>query len=186
METKAIMFDVETLSTKPNAYVTQIGFCAAILETREYLLAPRSFLTIYLPVEQKNADIEFETVAWWVQQKDAITHEIFVESNAKRRHRFGIFEDLQVLINGLGTGTTIWASPAMFDMPVLFNYFNGRAWNYRVERDLKTLACTFDPDGNLKPPPNPLKHNAAADAGWQMEYLMNLWAVLPVKAAKPA
>lgn len=176
LATKVLMIDIETLSLKPNAYVTQVGFCAAVLETREYIVLPTSMLTYGDDVErQPDADIEFDTICWWMKQDKSVADSIFAQSGVTRHHRHAIFAELQRVLRLLGDGATVWASPAMFDLPILTNYFGAKPWKYDVERDMMTLHRVHDPNGELQPPDNTKLHDAAADAHWQMVYLFNLW-----------
>lgn len=165
----AMMIDIETLSLSPNAYVTQIGLCIADVETREYLVEPVNFWTDTL----QPGKIEYETVSWWMNQEREAARSVFNEAEAKRLPE-EIFYHIEEWIKDF-PGMTIWGSPAMFDLPILTTFFGDKKpWIYNMERDMMTLYKVIDPKGELKPPPNELAHDAAHDAKWQMEYLLNL------------
>jgi hypothetical protein len=69
----------------------------------------------------------------------------------------------------------VWASPAMFDLPILTSLWGGnKPWSYSRERCLMTLRSHVDPRGELRPPENTKAHDGAADAEWQMNYLLAL------------
>lgn len=171
--TIAMMIDIETLSLKPTAYVTQVGYCVANLDTGEYLLNPTSWRTTK---GQPHADIDFDTVRWWVQQDKAVAASVFgFDANpAPVQHPMMIAGEIAKALDTHDV-QTVWASPAMFDLPILTHLWHGqKPWVYNQERCLMTLYKTIDPEGALKPPPNEMHHDAAADAKWQMDYLIRL------------
>lgn len=168
----AMMLDIETLALTPDAYVTQIGVCVADLDTREYLFEPTNFWTD----SQQNGRIDINTVGWWMQQDRNVAASVF-DPKAKRTDAAGIFVMLEHLYET--HECTVWASPAMFDLPILTRFFdNQKPWKYNDERDMMTLYKLLDPTGTNAPPPNEKAHDAAADAKWQMEYLFRLHNML--------
>ena len=165
----AMMIDIETLSLNPTAYVTQIGFCVADLETGEYLVQPRSIW----PEDSQNGEIDINTVSWWMQQDKSVARNVFVKP-AEKTPVASARTFLTALVEKYDC--TVWASPAMFDLPILTNLFGGRKpWKYYNERCLMTLYKLVDPQGKLRLPANGAEHDAAADAKWQMDYLLALW-----------
>ena len=167
----AMMIDIETLSLRPDAFVTQVGVCVANTVTREYLLTPtNSWLT---PEGQEGRDKNFDTICWWMQQDPKVAAGVF-KSPEPRTSPEALFYLLKKWADGY-PAITIWGSPAMFDLPVLTSLWGGRKpWKYNYERDMMTLYKLVDPTGALQPPDNDKAHDAAADAQWQMEYLFNL------------
>ena len=168
----AMMLDIETLSLGPTAYVTQIGVCVAALAERRYLIEPRNYWT----TDEQSGRIDFETVQWWMAQDRKVAEGVF-RKDVIRFSPDRIFEVLKELVDIYDC--SVWASPAMFDLPILTSFFGGRKpWKYNVERDLMTLYKMFDPDKILQPAANSSEHDAAADAKWQMDYLMNIYSNL--------
>jgi hypothetical protein len=180
----ALMIDIETLSLRPDAFVTQVGLCVANTRTREYLKQPTNYWLS--PVWQKGA-IDFDTVKWWMNQDPKVAAGVFnapkralnpdIEDRVSPRELFHIIE----AIVKAHAGITVWGSPAMFDLPVLTSMWSNDAqsagskpWKYNSERDMMTLYKYLDPEGKLQPPANDKAHDAAADAQWQMEYLFRL------------
>jgi 3' exoribonuclease, RNase T-like len=175
MSTPALMIDTETLSLRPDAVVVQVGLVKADLDTGEILLPPTG---VYPCTDlQQGRHVEVSTVMWWMEQDRAVQKSVFLDDEAKRTVTLvtpaGLFDTIAAHIDDQ---TTVWAWPSTFDMPLLANLFGGKTpWKYNRVRDLKTLAHTLDPDGELKPGENPAAHNAVADADWQMRYLLTLW-----------
>ena len=176
---KALMIDIETLGLQPTALVHQIGFCGADLETGGYWIPPTN-----LYVHPTHAvGVDFETVCWWMRQSDAartavfpadITRITMIEAHAELK---AAYEDL----GGAEGGATVWASPAMFDLPMLTHSFatvigerESKPWPYYMERDLMTLYKMLDPEKLLKPT-NPIEHDAASDAKAQMDHLIAIF-----------
>jgi len=170
---RALMIDNETFALGPNAYLTQVGLCVANLRTREYEIPPTNFWMTQAGQEGRIIDVE--TVAWWVQQKPEISHGVLmVPEGTERTHPDVLFQRIKEIVDK-EEGTTVWASPAMFDLAQLTSLWDGRKpWKYNMERDMMTLYKLIDPQGVLAPPENDSAHNAGADAGWQMECLFNL------------
>lgn len=168
----ALMIDIETLGLSPGAAVTQVGYCVADIETREYTLPPRA---LFLNPNDQGREIDFGTVQWWMKQDRAVADGVFSDK-AERVHHAHAFNVMQSIVRE-HERCEVWASPAMFDLPILTSLWGGKKpWVYNMERDLMTLYKLLDPSKLLEPPDNGKAHDAAADAHWQMEYLMNLWA----------
>lgn len=179
-----MMIDIETLALGPRAFVTQFGVCVANVKTREYLVKP----TNYWLSKENQADrlIDFDTVRWWMTQDPKVSAGVFnapkladgSEKNGSKEDRVSpkeLFFIAEALVKT--HNCTVWGSPAMFDLAILTDLWGTRKpWKYNAERDMMTLYKLIDPQGVLHPPNNVAQHDAAADAGWQMEYLFNLLA----------
>ena len=164
----AMMLDIETLGLNPDSYVTQIGVCVADLDSRKFMVEPTNFWT----TQEQPGKMDFGTIQWWMQQDRKVAESVF---NAKVARNSA--EDVFAYLKGMCSAyqCTVWASPAMFDLPILTHYFGGRKpWKYNDERCLMTLYKLLDPQRGLAPPKNEMAHDAASDARWQMEYLFNL------------
>lgn len=168
----AMMIDIETLSLLPDAFVTQVGVCVSDTATREILVAPTNFwLTDDSQVGRR---MDISTVRWWVGQDAKVAAGVFNTPEGHSRctpaELFDYFKALVVKYPGM----TVWAGPAMFDLPILTTLWGSKPWHFRSERDLTTLRELVDPERSLVPPENDAHHDAAADASWQMAYLHNL------------
>lgn len=167
----AMMIDIETLSLRPNAYVTQVGFCVANLDMGQCLKEPVGWL---MNDDQPNSHKDINTIRWWLNQSDEVAALVFGSEDSLRIDASTLFYTIEAAIATIGV-TEVWASPAMFDLPILTNLWGGKKpWSYDQERCMMTLRKRIDPEGVLAPPPNTRHHDAAADAEWQMHYLIAL------------
>lgn len=165
-----MMIDLETLSLMPDAYVLQIGVSIADRHTGEWVLESQSYFIEESGQEGRRKDLD--TIRFWAQQDPVVADSVFLPTDS----RYSIAESFEaiwrlVCVNNI---QEVWAGPAMFDLPVLTSLWGNKPWIYNTERDLGTIKKLFDPRGELLPPPNEMFHNAAADARWQMQYLINL------------
>src|SRR5690606_10227197 len=149
--TIAMMIDIETLSLRPDAYVTQVGYCVANLDTGEFLINP---LNVWVSDEgQRHRRKDISTIQWWMNQDRKVAASVF-NGTARRHFPDELFEDLAEDVQQMEV-EEVWASPAMFDLPTLTSLWRGRRpWKYNQERCLMTLYKLFDPNGLLLPPPN--------------------------------
>lgn len=182
--TIALMIDIETLSLRPDAYVTQVGYCVANLDTGEYLAHPTA---VWLgDVGQYDRHKDTATIRWWMQQDKDVAAGVFGSDDTVRLHPFNLFDDLAAHITEGGV-EEVWASPAMFDLPILTGLWDGlKPWKYNQERCMMTLYKRIDPHGVLAPPSRENHHDAAADALWQMEYLTRLHGFMRDNAMRAA
>lgn len=182
---KAIMIDIETLGLRVDSAIVQIGVCAADLRTGEYLVAPLNWWVN--PLEDAYVDID--TVRWWMQQSDAARTAVFGMEGIAVAPISSVYWQLhdvyQNILGGQDAGVTVWASPAMFDLPMLTQTFSralnqrdAKPWPYYMERDLMTLYKMLDPEKKLKPT-NPVEHDAASDAKAQMDHLIAIFQANP-------
>lgn len=174
--TVALMIDLETLSLRPTAYITQVGYCIANRETGQYLVEPTNVLME--EQGQGSSNIDIATVRWWIQQDKDVASGVFGSENSERMSANTLHGLFLYLVEAWKV-EEIWAKPAMFDLPVLTNLWKGnKPWAHWQECDLMTLSKFVDPEKQLRPPANATAHDAAADAHWQMQYLINITASL--------
>lgn len=165
----AVMIDTETLGLNPDALVLQIGYCVADLDSGHYLVKP---VTLNLHNhEQPTRDIDAGTVRWWLQQDKKVFDSVFFPT--EYRSLADVKAELVGVVSSYGNNVTVWAKPAMFDLPLVKSLFACSLWSHRKERDMQTVIAMLDPDRKLVPPNN-MAHNAGADAAWQMDYLLAL------------
>lgn len=170
VSTRALMIDIETLSLRPDAHVTQIGYVLADTISGEVLLPARN---LWVAVDQGVRDINLGTVRWWLKQDSKVIRSVLAPTDP-RVTPDEAFDILKGVVDA-SPGVTVWGSPAMFDLPILTSLWGGRKpWKYNFERDMMTLYKLLDPAGQLQPPHNDMGHDAASDALWQMNYLVRL------------
>lgn len=178
------MLDIECLSLRPEAVVLQIGYCTYDFKNRKYVsygipkeicgdIPGAGFLN--LDVDSQIAagrHVDFSTIKWWMGVDPKVREDVF--STAFGRVAAEDAWDPVAYI--CRNSDEIWAGPAMYDLPIITSLFKGeKPWeDYRKERCLSTFAKAVDPLKTLQPPDNGSAHNGAADAKWQMEYLIRL------------
>lgn len=169
----AMMIDIETLSLRSDAYVAQIGYSVANLDTGEFLDEG----TIDLAHEgQEDRHQDDATIQWWLSQdKDTF---ITVFQGKNRISKEDAFKYLEGVVQKFGVNS-VWAKQASFDFAVLAHLWEGkRPWNFRAENEMRVMNRYLDPDGaiakgvqeNLKY----MAHHAGDDAKFQMEVLIKL------------
>jgi hypothetical protein len=172
---KILMLDCETLALTPDAVVTQIG---AVFFDLQYPEAAAHGQTWWPDLaEQAGRRIDVNTVMWWMQQSDHARKSLIVAPH-KREKKREILAHLTKLMT-VHNVETVWAKPAMFDLPLLTDYFGAKPWSHRVERDMQTIVRMYDPEGKLAPAGDPDKaHDAAYDALWQCQYLERIYGLV--------
>lgn len=161
---KDIMLDLETLGTRHDAMIIQIGACYFDRETGEI---GRAFSVNIDPKGYEDKfTIDYGTIAWWFQQSDAA-----------RRAVMGNTLSLEEALRILGdfffdpSDVCIW-SHATFDMPILANAFNivgiKNRLPFRNARDIRTLMDLAGPSAPMSR--DGIHHNALDDCKYQVEY----------------
>lgn len=163
-----LMIDNETLSLRPDACIVQVGYCVANVVTKEFLVRPTD-----LNLRGDGGFIDANTVRFWANQPDEARLAV-LNPDAEFVRPHDVYNTFKALVDSY-PGLTVWASPAMFDLPQLTTSWGGRKpWKYGAELDMGTLYKLLDPHGALKPAHRGTQHVASADAEWQMHYLFNL------------
>jgi hypothetical protein len=170
---KILMLDCETLALTPDAVITQIAAGCYDLEAGEML----SLYSWHPNLdEQASRRVDPNTVMWWLQQSGQARNALQCPAQNRRTatqieaHVSNLLRTHQL--------KTVWASPAMFDLPLLTNYFGSKPWSYRDERDMSTIKRLFDPHGEIEatiPTDEQRQHDAAYDVEWQCAYLHALY-----------
>lgn len=170
--TTALMLDVETLALTPDAHVVQVGFCVGDWKTKEVLVSRQ---TRWMEDEPRGR-FDPDTARWWLTQDLAVIKRVFVSQPDDRVSAEDLHRELAAVAGRFNCD--VWASPAMFDLPILTSMFQraglGKPWKYSSERDMMTLYKLIDPQGGLQPPANEMEHDAGCDAEWQLRYLFRL------------
>jgi hypothetical protein len=177
----AVMIDLETLALQPRAYVTQVGICIADTKTREYFLKPTNFWMHDEDVAQEDRLIDISTVRFWMgqaaQHPETALGVFNCPEGTQPIYACELFRYFDEVMKA-HPNCMVWASPGMFDLAMLTDLWGSKPWKYSQERDMMTLYKLLDPDGIHRPEPNGKEHDAASDAGWQMEYLFELLDLL--------
>lgn len=167
-----LMVDIETLSVRPNAVVVSIG---AVAFNSEGNLLGENYSILDLSQYDKMDNFAFDTgtISWWMQQTEE-ARKIFGPTVPKVHIGYAL-----ALLGSLYEQfkcEEVWANGTDFDLPILKNLadrFNQRLpWSYSKARDYRTLRQLYP---EIKPSiPNPVAHNALADARFQAFHLIEI------------
>lgn len=143
------MIDIETMSTRTDAAVFQIGAMGFEFASGGKVYNSKPF-EAYISLQSSldaGLHVDPATIAWWMQQDDG------VRTDAAIGLQYGI--SLDDALSGLDewmmqdfeipwdTVEGIWAKPITFDLTILTSAYQklGREvpWNWRNGRDLRTL-----------------------------------------------
>lgn len=168
--TPIMMIDIETLSLRPDAFVTQVGAVVADRDTGDELASGVWWLG---EAGQEGRHKDFATIQWWMNQDKRVADGVFTDT-VTRHHPDELFNQIAEDITKYEV-QEVWASPAMFDLPILTSLWGGRKpWVYNQERCLMTLYKLLDPHGLRSRAARVNHHDALADARWQMDYLTRI------------
>jgi exodeoxyribonuclease VIII len=183
-----LMFDLETLDTKPSAAVLSVG--AVIWETGltpegELQLQVIDWFMRVLNLEEqfsRGRTVSQSTLIWWQNQNSVARAEAF---NPKRelvhmvlndfRHFVMQYSDQEVGDPGI---TAFWASPATFDFPIwedlARDFSNYVPWTYRQKYDVRTVVREASYSAKDHQPISSLigvAHTPVFDCEWQIDLL---------------
>lgn len=171
------MIDLETLSLKSTAMITQIGICIFTIDN----IIDTLKINLNWEDSAKYGDIDVGTIQWWMQQskeaRTSVTNQgIDVEEGLRQMQNF-IFKNKAM---------QFWAH-ATFDFPILDNYrkqFPTMVNNipYWACRDLRTLE--FLCPNIFHQLRNDIQHDAEADAIYQAEIAQLCFKSLLAKKEK--
>lgn len=177
MKIKHVMIDLETLSTKPNAFVLAMGACEINFQLNDvgrkfyHRINHASFI-------KANADISPDTVMWWMQQSDAARKAIqpIADDSHMKDVLFALgswMTDLKHIGNGADE-VHVWGNGSDFDNVVLAHWFREfdvpMPWSFRHNRCFRTVRNLF-PD-TPDPASADIAHHALHDAEWQANKLI--------------
>jgi exodeoxyribonuclease VIII len=167
------MIDLETLSTRPDAAILQIGIVA---------------FDLYGIKDSKQWNVEAEgrvdrpTLHWW---KEQIAAGVDPPGLGPMPLKLAL-EDIVVMMKP-DEAMQVWANPSTFDIVILGEAFHrcgmSPPWNHRQVRDLRTLRMLY-PD---VPRPKPdLPHVAVYDAMAQATWVMRMFECHEISVTRPA
>ena len=167
------MLDLETMGNSSNSAIVSIGAVEFDIETghfgREFYerVNLQSCLDLRLHVDGS-------TVMWWMQQSDAARKQICMAG-----------ENLHSVLTKLGSFMAllgdfqIWGNGARFDIGILEDAykadgFETMPWNFRNERDVRTLV-SFAPKVKEHYPLIGVEHHPIDDCKYQIGYCSAIW-----------
>lgn len=179
------MLDLETLSTRRDAAIAQIGVTEFDPFTDR--IGPGRCYNISLADAVQHGRVDGETLGWWFQQKPEVIASVFGPS------RCGLKDALLDLADFLhrqgpryanhttGEEFVVWADPSEFDHSIVVEACDrlGITWPWprRATRDMRTfkeLAWAIVPKGDLPKDVGVGTHNALSDAIWQVKVMQGI------------
>jgi len=135
----AVMVDLETFGTTPNAVITSIG--AVRFDPYGTWIDTWAFHIHVAVASQPRRSIDAGTVLWWLQQSDAARNALVSGQDAAADLTLAL-EAFASFVDG---ADEIWCNGASFDLPTLAHAFaevgDKTPWAYWQERDLRTLKA---------------------------------------------
>ena len=166
-----VMLDLETLGTRPDAAIIQIGAVLFEPVSGGKLLNMHAF-NRYVLVQDGTGSIDHSTLCFWLAEKSAGAMGAALADHAD--HLGTVLSELEdwpmkVMDIPWSSIEGVWADPADFDFPILKSAFavfgKGVPWDRRVTRCARTLYHTVC--GGVKPEIDWIgftHHNAMDDA----------------------
>jgi hypothetical protein len=147
------MIDIETLSTRTNAFILTIGAIRFNRNEKIYDINNKNLPKFYYKIdksscEKLNFHIDSETKKWWTYQSKEAQHEVFYSEE----NRLPIKDILIKLVDFCKDCKTFWSHSPNFDYVILENAFRecniDAPWKFWNLRDTRTM---YDISGiNLK------------------------------------
>ena len=171
-----IALDLETLSTREDAAIIQIGCCIPYFD-RKYvpIAAGYEFETTISYEEALSSEFhkDNETMEWWEKQNPLTRKMVFSGQNSYLDALTEFVEWISLVRLG-GADVAIWGNGSDFDNRLLTYTLDScgmhRVWNFRNNRDLRTLKALF-PLETTEDPIAERKHTALGDARYEARLL---------------
>jgi hypothetical protein len=180
--TRAIMLDLETMSTFSNAVVVSIGACE--FDPRGNGIGNTFYCNVGLWNDQvaHGRHMHGDTIAWWLgadasSPGQPARDQLFTEmvSPTYALNKFAeLFED--------GPVDEVWGNGSDFDNIILGSLYTDygikRPWSYSTNRCFRTMKNLRLPNTFVKPVASGTHHNALDDAINQAWYLQAIYKAL--------
>lgn len=157
-----VMLDIETLSTRANAIILEVGF--ALFETGSDGVNENSAWRLDLTEQFRNRHFALGTFEWWLERSDAARRAAFL--GAPRVSIPDFLSDFCIHIPWHNV-TGVWSHGAGFDIPILDDLHKQHnrvvPWHYRTSRDTRTVfwLAGMNASDMVK---SELAHSAESDA----------------------
>lgn len=166
------MIDIETLGTRYDAQIIQIGACYFNRNTGDTDVGFSANIDGAL---QDEFTIDYDTIKWWTEQEDRARALVF-------ENPIPLPEALGALYRFLNQPDVLLWSHTTFDIPILMNAFNVVGMPcpvpFRNMRDLRTLMDLYGEKVSIDR--QGVHHHALDDAKYQARYasvaLQNIYA----------
>jgi len=171
-----VVLDLETLSTREDAAIIQIGCCVPQFD-RIFLpegISPEFETTIrYEDALSSEFHKDHETMQWWERQPTKTRAYVFSGQDTYI-DAFDQFNFWVASIKSLGSDVAIWGNGSDFDNRLLSYSLDSLGyhgiWSFRNNRDLRTLKALHPVDVPNMPDVE-MKHTALGDARYEARIL---------------
>lgn len=140
-----VMLDLETMGTRPDAAIIQIGAVLFEPVSGGKVLNGKGFRQNVL-LQDGSGTIDHSTVAWWLAEKSAAKMgRLMDEYSVPLGEALAAFVAWPTEVHDLSWEAVggVWAKPADFDLPILRSAFARIGfdvpWDRRCTRDARTL-----------------------------------------------
>lgn len=176
-----IALDLETLSTREDAAIIQIGCCIPNFDRRNVPLGLSCEFEATIKYEDclsSEFHKDHATMEWWERQNALARANVFSGQDSY----VDAFDQLKFWFDSLRSGgadLAIWGNGSDFDNRLLsysldsLGYHN--LWDFRNNRDLRTLKALF-PIEIIADPVNEIKHTALGDARYEARLMNTIFA----------
>lgn len=164
-----VMFDIETLSTTPDAVVLSVGAVKFQPLGNETTISDKQHWRLEIDCQmEKGREVSESTMEWWSKQDIEVRAEVFAPDNRVQVDKF--FAEFNRYMTG---ADKIWCQGPQFDAVIIENlyrqfnhHWNWQFWQVMDSRTLFQLMKQFNFEDPRKGVQQQL-HNAAEDAYWQ-------------------
>lgn len=175
-----LMIDIETLSVDPVAAVLSIG---AVAFSAKLGIVDDTFYVVLDVNAQPGRRIEYDVMAWWMEQAKANPEATDVFVQHRRLHPRIALQQLNDYRKKWTSSGHVWAKGPHFDLVILQSLYQDVGlvpeWTFRGYRDVRTLEQVIHDAGlSVEVTPNSLQHNALADAKHQALYVIEAYKQL--------
>jgi len=166
------MLDLETLSTKANAVISQIGACVFNEDIEYPTLHKHISISSCL---HKGLVVEEATILWWMKQSDEV-RAAFQKSSIGIKGALIAFQDwCRIVEQEAGKPIALWGNGASFDNAILSTAYARchyrQPWQFWNDKCYRTVKNQFPEVPKVVPE---IAHNALSDAEAQAEHLVNI------------
>jgi len=178
---KDIMIDLETLGTRYNASIIQIGACYFDRNTGE--IGPRFKTNIkYDPAMGDKFTVDYGTIAWWFSQEEAARASLLeapvdlITAIGKLTEFLNIGGEEEEIVR---KDVQIWCH-ATFDMPILVNAYSTLDMKFPISfRNMRDIRTVMDLAKHYSEAPRVgTHHDALSDAMFQAKYVSEAMQIL--------
>ena len=159
------MVDLETLSTRIDAAIIQVGLAAFTEE---------EVVKSHLWVVEPEGHIDPRTIQWWFNQLDIGTPNPF--NPHLNEELWPLKEAFKDMASRMKEVETVWAHRAFFDLPII-EMAHARLglklpWTHKQARDTVTFATFYSDVPRVEAEE---KHDAEQDARAQAQWIVNIF-----------